>query len=100
MRGLMMDYQLSIQAILRRAGTLFSHKTVVSRRPDKNVVRHSCGEILERSRRLAVALRRIGAYLSKNWRFASITEAEAHLREHGDALEAAGWTRQAIEDPT
>ncbi len=60
MRGLMMDYQLSIPAILRRAETLFPHKTVVSRRPDKTLVRHSCAEILERARRLAVALAELG----------------------------------------
>ena len=41
MRGLMMDYQLSIPAIVRRAETLFRHKTVTSRRPDRTVVRHS-----------------------------------------------------------
>jgi pimeloyl-ACP methyl ester carboxylesterase len=29
----------------------------------------------------AASLRRIGAYLSKDWRFASIAEAKAHLRE-------------------
>jgi acyl-CoA synthetase (AMP-forming)/AMP-acid ligase II len=60
MRGLMMDYQLSIPAILRRAGTLFPNKTVVSRLPDRSLVRHAYAEILERSRRLAVALGELG----------------------------------------
>src|SRR5262245_61171810 len=60
MRGLMMDYQLTIPAILRRAGTLFPDKSVVSRLPDKSVVRHRYRDILERARRLAVALSELG----------------------------------------
>ena len=35
MRGLMMDFQLTIPAIVRRAETLFGHKQVVTRRPDR-----------------------------------------------------------------
>jgi fatty-acyl-CoA synthase len=56
----MMDFQLSIPTIVRRAETLFREKTVTSRRPDKTVVRHSYATILERARRLAVALRELG----------------------------------------
>ena len=60
MRGLMMDYHLTIPAILRRAGTLFPDKSAVSRLADKSVVRHRYRDILERSRRLAVALSELG----------------------------------------
>ena len=60
MRGLMMDYQLSIPAIIRRAETLFKAKTVTSRRPDRKVVKHSYAEVLDRARRLAVALVELG----------------------------------------
>ena len=60
MRGLMMDYQLSIPAIVRRAETQFRHKTVTSRRPDKSLARRSLGEVLDRVKRLAVALRELG----------------------------------------
>ena len=60
MRGLMMDYQLSIPAILRRAGALFPEKSVVSRLADRSVVRHRYRDILERARRLAVALSELG----------------------------------------
>jgi fatty-acyl-CoA synthase len=56
----MMDFQLSIPAILRRADTLFKEKTVTSRRPDRSIVKHSYAAILERARRLAVALRELG----------------------------------------
>src|SRR5262245_22623261 len=56
----MMDYQLSIPAIVRRAEALFREKTVTSRRPDKVVVKHSYAEVLDRARRLAVALTELG----------------------------------------
>jgi fatty-acyl-CoA synthase len=56
----MMDYQLAIPAILRRAETLFRHKTVTSRRPDKTLARHSFAEILDRVRRLGAALQGLG----------------------------------------
>jgi fatty-acyl-CoA synthase len=60
MRGLMMDYQLTIPAIVRRAGTLFGQKTVVSRRPDKTLDRRSYASVIDRAKRLAFALRRLG----------------------------------------
>src|SRR5262245_56580553 len=55
-----MDFQLSIPTIIRRAETLFKEKTVTARRPDKTVVKHSYATVLERARRLAVALRELG----------------------------------------
>ena len=55
-----MDYQLSIPAVLRRTETLFGHKTVVSRRPDRTIVRHTYRDILERVKRLGTALRQLG----------------------------------------
>ena len=56
----MMNYQLSIPAILRRAETQFGHKTVTSRRADKTIVRHTYAQILDRAKRLAVALGGLG----------------------------------------
>jgi pimeloyl-ACP methyl ester carboxylesterase len=54
----------------------------------------------------AAALRRIGAYLSKTWRFASLGELDAHLREvHAPfgALTDAQWRHlakhSAVEEP-
>jgi fatty-acyl-CoA synthase len=60
MRGLMMDYQLLIPAVVRRAETLFGHKTVVTRRPDRTIVRHSLREVLDRTKRLGAALQQLG----------------------------------------
>src|ERR1700674_1759144 len=60
MRGLMMDYQLTVPAIVRRAGALFGHKTSASRRPDKTIVRHPYAEIIDRVKRLSVGLGQLG----------------------------------------
>src|ERR1700674_1861769 len=60
MRGLMMDYQLTVSAIVRRAGALFGHKTSASRRPDKTIVRHSYADIIDRATRLSVGLGQLG----------------------------------------
>lgn len=60
MKALTMDYQLTLSAIMRRAGALFGHKHVTSRLPDKSIQRHSYAEIVDRARRLAVALRSLG----------------------------------------
>jgi len=60
MRGLMMDYPLSIPAILRRAGTLFGNRRVVGRRNDRALARATYADVIDRVRRLAVALRALG----------------------------------------
>src|ERR1700719_3818385 len=60
MRGLMMDYQLTIPAIVRRAGALFGDRTTASRLPDKTIVRHAYADIIDRARRLSVALGQLG----------------------------------------
>jgi fatty-acyl-CoA synthase len=63
MRGLMMDYQLTTPAMLRRTDSLFSHKTIVTRKFDQTVHRYTYGECLRRARKLAVALQRAGVRL-------------------------------------
>jgi fatty-acyl-CoA synthase len=60
MDGLMMDYQLNIPAILRRADELFGDREVVSRLPDKSWHRSTYAEVVSRTKRLAVALRGLG----------------------------------------
>ena len=60
MRGLMMDFPLTVPAIVRRAEALFPHKTVASRRGDRSIARATNGEVLSRVRRLGVALQGLG----------------------------------------
>jgi fatty-acyl-CoA synthase len=60
MRGLMMDYQLTVPAIVRRAEALFGRKTSASRGPGRTIVRHTYAAIIDRARRLGVGLRQLG----------------------------------------
>src|SRR6476660_4432502 len=60
MRGLMMDYPLSVPAIVRRVETLFADRKIVSRRPDRTICRVTYRQVVDRIRRLAVALQDLG----------------------------------------
>ena len=60
MRGTMMDFPLTLPTILERAGKIFSRVEIVSRRPDKSIVRTCYGEFYRRARRLASALTAFG----------------------------------------
>src|ERR1700687_6098159 len=60
MNGLMMDYQLTIPAMVRRAERMHPHKAIVSRRPDRSLHRTTYREVLGRARRLIGALQALG----------------------------------------
>jgi fatty-acyl-CoA synthase len=60
MRGTMMDFPLTLPVILERSGKLFHKVEIVSRRPDKSVVRSTYGDFYRRARRLADALTKLG----------------------------------------
>lgn len=60
MRGTMMDFPLTLPAVLERCGRLHRLVEIVSRRPDKSLMRSNYGELCNRSRRLAAALTRLG----------------------------------------
>ncbi len=60
MRGLMMDYQLTLPTILRRAEALFGKKKIITRLPDKSIHCYTYGDFAARTRKLAVALQRLG----------------------------------------
>jgi fatty-acyl-CoA synthase len=60
MDGLMMDYQLNVPAILRRADELYRDREIVSRLPDRSWHRYGYGEFASRAKQLAVALRGLG----------------------------------------
>jgi fatty-acyl-CoA synthase len=60
MDGLMMDYPLTLDHLLDRAGTLFGAQEIVSRLPDESIARTTWGEVRRRTHKLANALRRLG----------------------------------------
>ena len=60
MRGTMMDFPLTLPVILERAGKLFHRVEIVSRKPDRAIVRTNYGEFYRRARRLADALTKLG----------------------------------------
>ena len=55
----MMDYQLTLPTILRRAETLFGDKEVVSHLPDRTIHRYTYRDFAKRAKRLSVALREL-----------------------------------------
>jgi fatty-acyl-CoA synthase len=60
MRGTMMDFPLTLPTILERAGKIFPRVEIVSRRPDKSIIRSCYGEFYRRARSLASALTKLG----------------------------------------
>jgi fatty-acyl-CoA synthase len=60
MNGLMMDYQLSLPPLLRRAETFFGDQEIVTRMPDKSFHRYTYRDMAKRAKQLAVALQKLG----------------------------------------
>jgi fatty-acyl-CoA synthase len=58
--GLMMDFQLTVPPLLRRAETYFGDKEIVTRQPDRSFHRYTYRDLGRRSRQLAVALQKLG----------------------------------------
>jgi acyl-CoA synthetase (AMP-forming)/AMP-acid ligase II len=70
MRGLMMDFPLTVAALVERAGGIFGKVELVTRRPDRSVARTTWAQVCARSRRLASALTSLG--LQRGDRVASL----------------------------
>ncbi|MES1250280.1 MAG: AMP-binding protein, partial [Chitinophaga rupis] len=60
MKGSMMNYQLTLPTILRRAESLFGKKEIVSRLPDKSIHRYTYADLARRVKKLAAALQQSG----------------------------------------
>ncbi|RMG55392.1 MAG: fatty-acid--CoA ligase [Acidobacteria bacterium] len=60
MDGLMMDYQLTLPAMMRRAETFFARKEIVTRLPDGRFHRYTYADFARRAKKLAVALKQLG----------------------------------------
>ena len=85
MNGLMMDFQLTLPTLLRRAETYFGDKEIVTRLPDKSFHRYTYPDMARRAKQLAVALGELGlergdrvATLSWMWARAAL-DAESPL---------------------
>ncbi len=77
-RSTMQRVPLSLNQILERAGRLFPRSEIVSRLPDKSLVRHRFSEFYARARRLASGLRALG--LARGDRVATLSwNHHAHL---------------------
>jgi len=70
MRGLMMDFPLTVPALLERAGGIFGNVEIVTRRQDRRLARSTWADLYRRSRRLANAL--IGLGLQRGDRVATL----------------------------
>jgi len=60
MQGLMMDFQLTLPPLLRRAETLFGDREIVTRMPDRSFHRYTYRDMARRAKQLADALRKLG----------------------------------------
>ena len=60
MHGLIMDFQLTIPALLRRAEQLHYDREIVTRRPDRSLHRYTYGDMIQRAKRLSLALAKLG----------------------------------------
>src|SRR5262245_48492627 len=58
--GLMMDFPLTLAAIFRRAERIFPRRSIVTRRSDKSIHRHTYADFAVRTRCLAAGLQRLG----------------------------------------
>lgn len=60
MRGLMMDFPLTLDVIVRRAEQFFPNVELSGRRPDRSIHRTTYGAVARRSRHLAAGLESLG----------------------------------------
>ena len=88
MRGLMMDFPLTVPALLERAGKIFGDVEIVTRRPDRSLARRTWGSAYRRSRRLANALTNLG--LRRGDRVATLMWNQSEHLEAYLAVPSAG----------
>ncbi len=60
MKGLMMNYQLTLPTIMRRAEALHGKKEIITRLPDKSLHRYTYTDFALRTKKLSVALKKLG----------------------------------------
>src|SRR5580692_10981954 len=100
MRGLMMDFPLTVPALLERAGGIFGNVEIVTRRPDRRLARSTWGDLYRRSRRLANALTGLGLrrgdrLAPRLWTQTAPMESYFPLPQAGGVLHTLNLPRQA-----
>jgi fatty-acyl-CoA synthase len=88
MRGLTMNYQLTVPAILHHARRAHGTKAIVSRLPDRTLHRYTYGDCIGRAERLAAAL--LGFGLRRGDRVATFCWNHSRHLEAYYAVPAAG----------
>ncbi|MCA9101935.1 MAG: long-chain fatty acid--CoA ligase [Planctomycetales bacterium] len=88
MQGLMMDYPLTTNVILRRAETMYPHREIITRRGDGRLDRSSYGEMARRAKQLALALAALG--IGRGDRVATLSWNHAEHQEAYFGIPAAG----------
>ncbi len=89
MRGLMMDYPLTLTTIVKRAEQLFSHVEITSRRPDRTLHHTTYGAVIARARHLAAGLGSLG--IKAGDRVATLAWNHAQHLEAYYAIPCAGF---------
>jgi fatty-acyl-CoA synthase len=94
MKSTMQSVPLSVNSILERGGKLYPKSEIVSRMPDKSIVRHTFADMYRRARQLAAALKAAG--LKKGDRVATLSwNHYAHV-ECYFAIPAAGGVAHTL----
>ncbi len=88
MRGLMMDFPLTLTTLVRRAEQIFPHVEITSRRPDRTLHRTTYGDVVKRARHLAAGLNALG--LRAGDRVATLAWNHAQHLEAYYAIPCAG----------
>jgi fatty-acyl-CoA synthase len=94
MDGLMMDFQLTLPTLLRRAETYFGAKEIVSREADGSFDRTTFAQALRRARALGVALHRLG--LERGDRVATLCWNHAPHLEAYFGIPCAGFVLHTL----
>jgi fatty-acyl-CoA synthase len=89
MKSTMQRVPLSVNSILERAAKLYPQSEIVSRLPDKSIVRHTFTDMYRRARQLASALQALG--LKKGERVATLSwNHYAHVESYFGIPAAGG----------
>jgi len=94
MDGLMMDFPLTLNHLLKRAETYFGSGEIVSRRPDGSLHRTTYREVMGRAKRLAVALQQLG--LERGTRVATLCWNHAQHHEAYFGIPCGGFVLHTL----